>query len=117
MGIRLEFQIPLEVRRKGAQSSLLAGQQAAIGMFGSWASSVGKKMLCSARRDSSRAISGEGAAAAGGGAVMVTLVLAVAVWFLSSDTLQVIVTVPAGAPAELNVAVASVPVTVPAAAE
>ena len=48
---------------------------------------------------------------------MVTLVLADAVWPLSSETLQVIPTAPVGAPAEEYSAVVPVPVTVPAVAE
>jgi hypothetical protein len=48
---------------------------------------------------------------------MVTLVLAVAVWPLSSETLHVIPTAPVGAPAEENVAVVPVPLTEPADAE
>jgi hypothetical protein len=48
---------------------------------------------------------------------MVTLVLALAVWFLSSATLQVIPTGPVGAPVEEKVAVVPLPLIVPAAAE
>ena len=50
------------------------------------------------------------------GATMVTLVLALAVWPLSSDTLQVMPTAPVGAPAEENSAVVPLPVTEPAEA-
>ena len=48
--------------------------------------------------------------------VIVTLVFALAVWPLSSDTLQVIPTAPVGAPAEEYSAVVPLPVTVPAEA-
>jgi hypothetical protein len=49
--------------------------------------------------------------------VTVTLVLAVAVCPLSSDTLHVIATGPAGAPAELKTAVEPLPLIVPEAVE
>jgi hypothetical protein len=48
---------------------------------------------------------------------MVTLVFAVAVWPLSSDTLQVIPVVPVGAPVEEKTAVLPLPLPCPAAAE
>jgi hypothetical protein len=48
---------------------------------------------------------------------MVTLVLAFAVWPLSSATLQAIPTFPVGAPVEEKVAVAPLPLMEPAAAE
>ena len=51
------------------------------------------------------------------GATMVRLVFAVAVWPLSSDTFQVMPTVPVGAPADEYSAVVPLPVTVPAVAE
>jgi hypothetical protein len=47
---------------------------------------------------------------------MVTLVLAVAIWPLSSDTLQVMPVAPVGAPVEVKVAVVPVPLMAPAAA-
>ncbi len=47
---------------------------------------------------------------------MVIVVFAVAVWFLSSETLHVMPTAPVGAPAEEYSAVVPVPVTVPAVA-
>ena len=57
-----------------------------------------------------------GAGGGAGGAEMVTVVFAVAVWPLSSATLQVIPTSPVGAPAEANSAVVPLPVTEPAEA-
>ena len=48
---------------------------------------------------------------------MVKLVEELAVWPLSSETLQVIPTAPVGAPAEEYAAVVPLPVTVPAEAE
>ena len=48
---------------------------------------------------------------------MVTVVAAVAVWPLSSETLQVTATGPTGALAELKVAVEFAPLTVPAGTE
>ena len=53
----------------------------------------------------------------GVGATMVRLVLAVAVWPLSSETLHVMPTAPVGAPAEEYSAVVPLPVIVPAVAE
>ena len=38
MSIRFECEITLEIRRKGCQSSLLAGQLAAFGMLCPWLS-------------------------------------------------------------------------------
>src|SRR5579863_1611490 len=57
-----------------------------------------------------------GAGGGGGGARMVIVVLADAIWFLSSDTPHVIPTAPVGAPADEYSAVVPVPVTVPAVA-
>ena len=51
------------------------------------------------------------------GPVRVTLVLAVAIWPLSSDTLQVIPTGPVGAPVEEKTAEGPLPLMAPAAAE
>ena len=48
---------------------------------------------------------------------MVTVVLSVAVWPLSSDALQVIPTAPVGIPVEENVAVVPLTLTVPAEVE
>ena len=60
---------------------------------------------------------GGATARGGGGAIIVKRASAVAVWPLSSVTLHVIAVEPAGAPAELNSAVAPAPLTVPDAAE
>jgi hypothetical protein len=48
---------------------------------------------------------------------MFTLVFAVAVWLLSSVTVQVMLAVPVGAPAELNTAAEPLLVTLPLDAE
>src|SRR5262245_54773322 len=59
---------------------------------------------------------GAGGGGGGGGACTVTLAVSEAVRFLSSETLQVTLTVPGAAPAVFKVAVLPVPLTVPAEA-
>jgi len=76
VGIRLEFEVLLEVRREGSQSSLLAGHEAAIGSLDPGLIGLEEDaMQCQASLECT--CSGEGPG--GGGAVIVTMAPAVEV--------------------------------------